>query len=49
MNLASARNDELAAVVNLAKALGGGWNTEGGFGPYEDLVKQQQADLKQNK
>ena len=25
------------------------WNTEGGFGPYEDLVKQQQADLKQNK
>lgn len=49
MNLASARNDELAAVVNLAKALGGGWNTEGGFGPYEDLVKKQQADLKQNK
>ncbi|MBR2392101.1 MAG: TolC family protein, partial [Elusimicrobiaceae bacterium] len=47
MNLASARNDELAAVVNLAKALGGGWNTEGGFGPYENLVKKQQAQLKE--
>ena len=46
MNLASARNDELAAVVNLSKALGGGWNAEGGFGPYEELVKKQQADLK---
>jgi multidrug efflux system outer membrane protein len=47
MNLASARHDELSAVVNLAKALGGGWNTEGGFGPYENLVKKQQAELKQ--
>lgn len=46
MNLASARNDELAAVVNLSKALGGGWNVEEGFGPYEDLVKKQQAELK---
>ena len=46
MNLASARNDELAAVVNLSKALGGGWNAEGGFGPYEELVKKQQAELK---
>ncbi len=33
MNLASARNDELAAVVNLSKALGGGWNVEEGFAP----------------
>ena len=47
MNLASARNDELAAVVNLSKALGGGWNVQDGFGPYEDLVKTQQAELKQ--
>ena len=46
MNLASARNDELAAVVNLSKALGGGWNVQGGFGPYENLVKKQQAELK---
>ncbi len=43
MNLASARNDELSAIVNLAKALGGGWNTQDGFGPYEELVKEQQA------
>ena len=47
MNLASARNDELAAVVNLSKALGGGWNVQDGFGPYEELVKTQQAELKQ--
>lgn len=46
MNLASARNDELAAIVNLSKALGGGWNVEEGFGPYEGLVKKQQAELK---
>lgn len=48
MNLASARNDELAAVVNLSKALGGGWNVEEGFGPYEGLVKKQQAELKKD-
>lgn len=46
MNLASARNDELAAIVNLSKALGGGWNVKDGFGPYEHLVKTQQAELK---
>lgn len=46
MNVASARNDELAAVVNLSKALGGGWNVQDGFGPYENLVKKQQAELK---
>lgn len=46
MNLASARNDELAAIVNLSKALGGGWNVKDGFGPYENLVKTQQAELK---
>ncbi|MDD7578400.1 MAG: efflux transporter outer membrane subunit [Elusimicrobia bacterium] len=46
MNLASARNDELAAIVNLSKALGGGWNVKEGFGPYEGLVKKQQAELK---
>lgn len=46
MNLASARNDELTAIVNLSKALGGGWNVKDGFGPYENLVKTQQAELK---
>lgn len=46
MNLAAARNDELAAVVNLSKALGGGWNIREGFGPYEKLVKEQQENLK---
>lgn len=46
MNLASARNDELTAIVNLSKALGGGWNVQEGFGPYENLVKTQQAELK---
>ncbi|OUO57507.1 efflux transporter outer membrane subunit [Candidatus Avelusimicrobium gallicola] len=45
MNLATARNDELAAIVNLSKALGGGWNVQDGFGPYENLVKKQQAAL----
>ncbi len=45
MNLASARNDELAAVVNLSKALGGGWNVQEGFGPYEELVKEEQSQL----
>lgn len=46
MNLTSARNDELSAIVNLSKALGGGWNAAEGFGPYENLVKKQQADMK---
>lgn len=45
MNLASARNDELSAIVNLSKALGGGWSVQDGFGPYEKLVKQQQAEM----
>ena len=32
MNLASARANELEAVVNLCKALGGGWTEQNGFG-----------------
>lgn len=48
MNLVSARNDELAAIVNLSKALGGGWNVEEGFGPYEELSKKQQTALKKD-
>ena len=32
MNLASSRANELQAVVNLCKALGGGWTEQSGFG-----------------
>lgn len=32
MNLASSRSNELQAVVNLCKALGGGWTEQSGFG-----------------
>lgn len=43
MSLATARQNELSAIVTLAQALGGGWNQQDGFGPYEDQVKAEQA------
>lgn len=43
MSLATARQNELSAIVTLAQALGGGWNQQDGFGPYEEQVKEEQA------
>lgn len=43
MSLATARQNELSAIVTLAQALGGGWNQQDGFGPYDDQVKAEQA------
>lgn len=43
MSLASARQSELLALISLAKALGGGWNEQCGFGPFENLVKAEQV------
>lgn len=36
MSLASARQSELLALINVAKALGGGWDERCGFGPSEE-------------
>lgn len=41
MNLASSRQNELNAIVNLAQALGGGWNVKDGFGPSETQAKNK--------
>jgi len=43
MSLASARQSELLALINVAKALGGGWDERCGFGPFEEQVKAEQA------
>lgn len=45
MNLASARRNELNAIVNLSQALGGGWSEAGGFGPYEEKANKEKAEL----
>ena len=36
MSLASARQSELLALISVAKALGGGWDEQCGFGPSEE-------------
>lgn len=41
MNLATARQNELVALIDLAKALGGGWDEKCGFGPYEQRVQEE--------
>ena len=43
MSLAAAREAELVGLVNLAKALGGGWNEEVGFGPFEERLIEEAA------
>lgn len=43
MSLAQARQSELVGLVNLSKALGGGWNEQCGFGPFEQQLKEEQA------
>jgi outer membrane protein TolC len=42
MALAQARQSELVGLVNLSKALGGGWNEENGFGPFEQRLREEQ-------
>ena len=49
MNLASARQNELNALVTLAKAFGGGWDEKCGFGPFEAQVEAQRAAFEQQK
>lgn len=41
LSLAQARQAELVGLVNLAKALGGGWNEQCGFGPFEQQLRQE--------
>ena len=42
MSLAQARQNELVGLVNLSKALGGGWDEQCGFGPFEDKLRREQ-------
>ncbi|XRK16260.1 outer membrane protein TolC [Elusimicrobium posterum] len=48
MSLASALQEEFNAVINLSKALGGGWNVEGGFGPYEEMAAKDKQELEKS-
>ena len=41
MSLAQARQTELVGLVNLSKALGGGWNEKCGFGPFEQQLRDE--------
>jgi len=41
MALAQARQTELIGLVNLSKALGGGWNEQCGFGPFEQRLREE--------
>lgn len=43
MSLAAARQAELVGLVNLSKALGGGWNEETGFGPFEERLRAEEV------
>ena len=43
MSLAQARQAELVGLVNLSKALGGGWNEQCGFGPFEKQLREEGA------
>ena len=48
MSLAQARQTELVGLVNLAKALGGGWNEENGFGPFEQRLAEEAASVSES-
>lgn len=43
MNLATARQNELLALISLSKAFGGGWDEKCGFGPFEAQVEAERA------
>lgn len=45
MALATARQNEMTALVNLSKALGGGWDERCGFGPFEQKLQQEKEEL----
>ena len=47
MSLAAARQAELVGLVNLSKALGGGWDEKCGFGPFEQRLQQEQQQQAQ--
>lgn len=49
MNLASARQNELLALISLSKALGGGWDEKCGFGPFEARIQEEKARWDQQK
>ncbi len=49
MNLASARQNELLALISLAKAFGGGWDEKCGFGPFEAQIASEQAAFEAQK
>ena len=49
MNLASARQNELLALISLSKALGGGWDETCGFGPFEARIQEEKARWDQQK
>ncbi len=48
MSLAQARQAELVGLVNLSKALGGGWDEKCGFGPFEEQLRQEQEAANNN-
>ncbi len=47
MSLAQARQTELVGLVNLSKALGGGWDEKCGFGPFEEQLREEYAASQQ--
>ncbi len=49
MNLASARQNELLALISLSKAFGGGWDEKCGFGPFEAQVESERAAWEEQK
>ena len=49
ISLAQARQAELVGLVDLSKALGGGWDEKCGFGPFEEQLRQEQEASEQQK
>ena len=47
MDLATARQNELLALISLSKAFGGGWDEKCGFGPFEAQVESERAAFEQ--
>lgn len=49
MDLATARQNELLALINLSKAVGGGWDEKCGFGPFEAQVQSEKEAFEAQK
>lgn len=47
MDLATARQNELLALIGLSKAFGGGWDDKCGFGPFEAQIESERAAFEQ--